>query len=144
MASPLSAPTPSRASSNRTPQDTAASDDTQESGSTNTRFTPPSDSDDASERDPFSGNDVRDVEKSIPLRPIPSRRSYEESHDGSKDAPRPTSGGKYLLYSPQEERGVIWKFDRRVVLFMALLYMLSFLDRSSKSQLQSDALLTDS
>ena len=35
-------------------------------------------------------------------------------------------------YTPDEERIVVKKFDRRLVLFMALLYMLSFLDRSSK------------
>ena len=40
-------------------------------------------------------------------------------------------GGKEL-YSPVEERAVIRKLDRRLVLFVALLYMLSFLDRSSK------------
>ena len=39
----------------------------------------------------------------------------------------------FMLYTPDEERSVIRKFDRRLVLFVALLYMLSFLDRSSKS-----------
>lgn len=38
-------------------------------------------------------------------------------------------------YTPAEERAVVKKFDRRLVLFIALLYMLSFLDRSSKSAL---------
>lgn len=38
----------------------------------------------------------------------------------------------FTLYTPDEERLVIKTFDRRVVLFIALLYMLSFLDRSSK------------
>lgn len=38
----------------------------------------------------------------------------------------------YTLYTPDEERRVIRKFDRRLVLFMAFLYMLSFLDRSSR------------
>lgn len=37
----------------------------------------------------------------------------------------------YQLYTPDEERAVVRKFDRRLVLFVALLYMLSFLDRSS-------------
>lgn len=32
-------------------------------------------------------------------------------------------------YTEQEERAVIKKFDRRLVLFIALLYLLSFLDR---------------
>lgn len=38
----------------------------------------------------------------------------------------------FMLYTPDEERSVIRKFDRRLVLFVALLYMLSFLDRSSR------------
>ena len=37
----------------------------------------------------------------------------------------------FMLYTPDEERSVVRKFDRRLVLFIALLYMLSFLDRSS-------------
>lgn len=37
----------------------------------------------------------------------------------------------YQLYTPDEERAVVRKFDRKLVLFVALLYMLSFLDRSS-------------
>lgn len=40
----------------------------------------------------------------------------------------------FMLYTPDEERSVIKKFDRRLVLFVALLYMLSFLDRSSTFQ----------
>lgn len=48
-----------------------------------------------------------------------------------------TSGRSYgklrkLRYTPEEERTVVKKFDRRLVLFVALLYMLSFLDRSSE------------
>ena len=35
-------------------------------------------------------------------------------------------------YTREEEQQVIKKFDRRLVLFMALLYLLSFLDRSSE------------
>lgn len=38
----------------------------------------------------------------------------------------------FMLYTPDEEKSVIKKFDRRLVLFVALLYMLSFLDRSSR------------
>lgn len=44
------------------------------------------------------------------------------------------SGGStasYELYTPDEELAVRSKFDRRLVVFVALLYMLSFLDRSS-------------
>ncbi|PSR78006.1 major facilitator superfamily domain-containing protein, partial [Coniella lustricola] len=36
-----------------------------------------------------------------------------------------------LVYTLDEERAVVRKFDRRLVLFVALLYLLSFLDRSN-------------
>ncbi|CAN9224386.1 unnamed protein product [Alternaria alternata] len=39
----------------------------------------------------------------------------------------------YELYTPDEDRRVLKKLDRRLVAFMALLYMLSFLDRSIAS-----------
>ena len=42
----------------------------------------------------------------------------------------------YVRYTSGEERRVIKKFDRRLVLFIALLYMLSFLDRSSMPKKQ--------
>ena len=37
----------------------------------------------------------------------------------------------FVLYTPDEERLVVRKLDRRLALFVAFLYMLSFLDRSS-------------
>ena len=40
--------------------------------------------------------------------------------------------GDSTAYTPEEEKVVVRKLDRRLVLFLALLYMLSFLDRSSK------------
>ena len=43
----------------------------------------------------------------------------------------------FMLYTPDEEQAVIRKLDRRLVLFVALLYMLSFLDRSSKHSSQA-------
>jgi hypothetical protein len=42
------------------------------------------------------------------------------------------SAQSYELYTPYEDRAVLKKLDRRLVAFMALLYMLSFLDRSSE------------
>lgn len=44
-----------------------------------------------------------------------------------------TSVASFQLYTPDEEQTVRRKFDRRLVLFVAMLYMLSFLDRSSTS-----------
>jgi hypothetical protein len=41
------------------------------------------------------------------------------------------SVASFQLYTPDEERSVVRKFDRRLVVFVALLYMVSFLDRSS-------------
>ncbi|KAK0671146.1 major facilitator superfamily domain-containing protein, partial [Cercophora samala] len=38
---------------------------------------------------------------------------------------------KEFIFTAEEERAVVKKFDRRVVVFMAVLYMLAFLDRSS-------------
>lgn len=38
-------------------------------------------------------------------------------------------------YTAEEEAEVVRKFDRKLVLFVALLYMLSFLDRSSTASL---------
>ncbi|KAM0250001.1 hypothetical protein ACHAQJ_008806 [Trichoderma viride] len=37
----------------------------------------------------------------------------------------------FILYTPDEDMAVRRKFDRKLVLFVALLYMLSFLDRSN-------------
>lgn len=44
--------------------------------------------------------------------------------------------GDCLPYTKAEEASVIRVFDRRLVLFIALLYMLSFLDRSSMLSLR--------
>jgi hypothetical protein len=35
-------------------------------------------------------------------------------------------------YTADEEKRVVKRFDRRLVIFLALLYLLSFLDRSSE------------
>lgn len=53
--------------------------------------------------------------------------------DYMEDTPRSEDDNTILVYTAEEERAVVQKFDRRLVLFVALLYMLSFLDRSSSS-----------
>jgi hypothetical protein len=45
----------------------------------------------------------------------------------------PSTVASFQLYTPDEERAIVAKFDRKLVLFVAFLYMLSFLDRSSMS-----------
>ncbi|OIW31742.1 MFS general substrate transporter, partial [Coniochaeta ligniaria NRRL 30616] len=42
-----------------------------------------------------------------------------------------STAASFTLYTPDEERAVVRKFDRKLVVFVALLYMLSFLDRSN-------------
>lgn len=56
-----------------------------------------------------------------------------------RSARRPSAStvASFQLYTPDEERAVRRKFDRRLVLFVTLLFMLSFLDRSSASPSQS-------
>lgn len=43
--------------------------------------------------------------------------------------------GANAEYTAEEEKEVVKRLDKRLVLFLALLYMLSFLDRSSKYSL---------
>ena len=57
-----------------------------------------------------------------------NERLIGNPHDHSDDA---SSTQSYELYTPLESSRVLRKLDRRLVSFMALLYMLSFLDRSN-------------
>ncbi|EPE09992.1 major facilitator superfamily transporter [Ophiostoma piceae UAMH 11346] len=53
------------------------------------------------------------------------------SSSSSDDLTRAAPPRRLWPYSAEEERVVVRKFDRRLVLFVAALYMLSFLDRSN-------------
>lgn len=53
--------------------------------------------------------------------------------DADEEDEEEEEDGEAIVYTAEEERGVVRKFDRRLVLFVALLYLLSFLDRSSMS-----------
>ena len=57
----------------------------------------------------------------------------EDSGGGGRGRGSISTVQSYQLYTPDEERAVVRKFDRKLVVFVALLYMLSFLDRSSMS-----------
>lgn len=82
--------------------------------------------------------------QSIELQPIPSHHApnpKESRADAEADdddelpyARRASidSAQSYELYTPDEDRMVLRKLDRQLVAFMALLYCLSFLDRSSE------------
>ena len=56
---------------------------------------------------------------------------HELTHLGDDDGKEEPITQRYDLYSPEEDKEVLKKLDRRVVLFIAFLYLLSFLDRSS-------------
>ena len=65
--------------------------------------------------------------------------SLAEKEDEDDDHARSTrrlsfdSVQSYELYTPDEDKKVLRKLDRKLVGFMALLYCLSFLDRTSES-----------
>ncbi|RDL39882.1 uncharacterized protein BP5553_04222 [Venustampulla echinocandica] len=123
-----------------------ASDVSPESSETShTRLTPQSDSED-------SDLDMDELGKSFKLQRVAKDRGkvwdaeeeedYDEDDKGNEDEGEYRTDGRrrrasvstvqsYQLYTPDEERAVVRKFDRKLVLFVALLYMLSFLDRSN-------------
>jgi hypothetical protein len=72
----------------------------------------------------------------IPLRDITSRYSSQslhqsDDHDHDDDGDDNSSVESFELYTPDEDKALLRKLDTRLVLFLALLYMLSFLDRGS-------------
>lgn len=97
------------------------------------RLTPEPDSGDSDFDDDYDGHE------SIELQPQDKEADFGgaplRTDDGDSYAlPRRDSASttqSFQLYTPDEERAVVRKFDKRLVLFVALLYMLSFLDRSS-------------
>ena len=109
------------------------------SDDTSTLLTPDSDSDD----DVVLGD--LELEEGLELRPLnkdgqhmagaeQDEESDEDVHDGSlaaRQRRRRASAASFELYTPDEERRVLRKLDTHLVLFVALLYMLSFLDRSN-------------
>jgi hypothetical protein len=57
----------------------------------------------------------------------------EDEGEGQHHSRISTDSAKsYELYTPDEDRAVVRKLDRRLVVFLAGVYMLSFLDRSSE------------
>ncbi|KAH8696456.1 putative MFS transporter [Talaromyces proteolyticus] len=58
----------------------------------------------------------------------------DEGYDSDKylkPSPRRKTSGIGASYTPEEERDVVKRLDKRLVLFLAFLYLLSFLDRSN-------------
>lgn len=73
----------------------------------------------------FAPNDEKDAENAA------SESSDSEEDDDAKPSRLKRVGTMSKDYTEAEEQTVLRKFDRRLVLFIALLYMLSFLDRSN-------------
>jgi Major Facilitator Superfamily len=105
--------------------------------STPTELTPNSDAE---------GSDrLQDISASRIDGKVKLRRSYENDGNSLSSADDSDNGNDFdeqiqrlrrvstqsKNYTDEEEKRVIRKFDRRLVLFLALLYMLSFLDRSN-------------
>lgn len=88
---------------------------------------------------PKDAYELQDVPGSPTLRPRHNHDHVDMSDAAEKvsldslhlrpEACHPRHG--VMSYTPQEEKAVIKKFDRHLVLFIAFLYMLGFLDRSS-------------
>ena len=134
MASPASYIVPPRTS-----DETPSADS---SSTSNPRLTPQYDSDDSD----FNAGEPGESFK-LQRRDRDSEKALEdEEEDGEEDdsdyggwherRASVSTTHSYQLYTPDEERAVVKKFDRKLVFFVALLYMLSFLDRSSKASLR--------
>lgn len=112
-------------------------DDISPDSSFTTRFTPDSDSEDGLEIDHGEGG-TENYELQSRGKDVEKDGSGDEEDGGEEDdhtrrRASVSTVQSYQLYTPDEEKIVVKKFDRKLVLFVALLYMLSFLDRSSMS-----------
>jgi hypothetical protein len=65
-------------------------------------------------------------------KPIDGYDDGSDSEADIKNTPRDRVRLRKADYTTEEEKQVVKIFDKRVVLFLALLYLLSFLDRSSE------------
>ncbi|KAH7031202.1 major facilitator superfamily domain-containing protein [Microdochium trichocladiopsis] len=94
------------------------------------------DSDDADVARHHHADDIDDLRASRKSLPRHSRMRTGHHSSGDDTASsghnsRASSVASFQLYTPDEENAVVRKFDRRLVLFLSLCYMLSFLDRSN-------------
>lgn len=126
---------------------------TPDTSPSSTRLTPPSDASDDHEMAGRSSDVDVSQEKAFPMTDLQARpdklsrsarrssedqpsgsdssRSSEEQKEAEKD--RPLTGEHQVLYTAQEAKLVRKRFDWRLVPFLTFLYLLSFLDRSSKN-----------
>ena len=109
-----------------------------------TQATPESDAEDsdvesvAALRGGEGSTELRKLRNSSEERSQHGNGDHEDSSsddESEKEHARPVRrvGSRSKEYTDEEEKAIVRKFDRRLTLFIALLYMLSFLDRSSQT-----------
>ncbi|TVY87273.1 putative ABC transporter ATP-binding protein, partial [Lachnellula willkommii] len=111
------------------------------SSPSNARLTPDADSDDSDLEMSELGESYKLQRRSSDPEKVWDAEGGEDDDVGEEEEYEDDSGQRrrasvstaqsYQLYTPDEEWAVVRKFDRKLVLFVALLYMLSFLDRSN-------------
>ncbi|THC92757.1 hypothetical protein EYZ11_007775 [Aspergillus tanneri] len=67
----------------------------------------------------------------------------DEGYESYEEARRNSNQSSFPKYTTAEEREVVKKFDRKLVPFLAFLYMLSFLDRSNIGNAKIAGLMDD-
>lgn len=98
-------------------------------------------------RNPISSSSADDHDPEPTSEEYPSQYIELETFGGGQSAPDEDSNSPDLSihrpesialqtqgYTTTEEKVVLRKLDKNLVFFLAILYMLSFLDRSSKSR----------
>lgn len=126
----LHSPVPLKMTSFRPPLAGPASDKSSGSSTSNAQYTPVSDGsvEGQSSRNPGGPlkiqTDFGDVQD-------PFSEDDGDSFNYNDEARPKFSRPRVPKYTPVEEQQVVRRFDRRLVPFLALLYLLSFLDRSS-------------
>ncbi|KAK6434362.1 hypothetical protein LTR95_009450 [Oleoguttula sp. CCFEE 5521] len=99
-----------------------------------THLTPDSDSEDdetAVDFDAEAGIELKELDHGEGSADAGAEVSDDEANALVKKRKRRESAQSFELYTPDEERAVRRKLDTHLVLFVALLYLLSFLDRSN-------------
>ena len=71
--------------------------------------------------------ELQPISHSVPTSPLDDDDNDHNARRLSFDSVQ-----SYELYTPDEDKTVLKKLDRRLVSFLALLYCLSFLDRTSE------------
>ncbi|KAH6635583.1 major facilitator superfamily domain-containing protein [Chaetomium sp. MPI-SDFR-AT-0129] len=111
-------------------------------GERSRRLTPDTGSDEEEEEEEYGNGDEdgnrseKDEEAGVGFRRAgDGGKGVDEGDDSSEDEgggrSPPRRRRRRPLYTAEEEEAVVRKFDRKLVVFMALLYLLSFLDRSN-------------